>query len=140
MERLSTDPAARRRLAVHTVVLGAAFVVEAAVTIAFAVTLPTTTFLIASRVVRWAVGAVVVLFTVWQFGLRRASRAASLAPARAVAGPARGGDGVARRRSTPWLVRRSSGFGLRPQTWQARVVVAVVIAAVVAARLALFHA
>jgi hypothetical protein len=48
----------RPRITVVTVIVGVAFVVEGLVTVALALSVPTATFLVASRVSRWAVLAI----------------------------------------------------------------------------------
>lgn len=72
LERLSSDPAARRRASLATAILGAVLFVHASIAIALALILPTETFLVASKAANWALAGV-ALGLLWL--LRRQRRA-----------------------------------------------------------------
>jgi hypothetical protein len=154
-ERVAASPAGRRRLAVVTAVIGASLLVEAAGTIVLALSVPTATFLVASRIVRFAVLAAGLGTLAWY--LRRGRAGGQAAPA--AGGDESGGDGEeggadgekggpdgekggARRSGsegrprTAWFgpMRLGIGWG-RPQTWQARLLVLAVIAAIIVLRM-----
>jgi hypothetical protein len=112
-----------RKLGTFTLVVGLTAVAEAAATTILALMLPTPTFLLVSRLVRWTIlGIGVLVLSI--VGRRR-----------------RTGDGLptAERREPgegkPWFRPRRYGIGRTPQTWQGWVVVGLVVAAIVAARL-----
>jgi hypothetical protein len=148
VERVAATPGGRRRLAAATAVIGAVLLAEAAATVALALTVPTGTFLVASRIVRFAVlgGGLAIL----GWSLRRArpsgeARGGGAGAAEGAGGrgapPAAGAGGAdappagAPRERRAWFGPRRLGVGWgRPQTWQARLIVLAVIAAIVVLR------
>ena len=117
------SPAGRRKLGTFTLVVGLTAVAEAAATTILALMLPTPTFVLVSRLVRWTILGIGVLVLAL-VGRRR-----------------RNGDGLPtaerpeRGERKPWFRPRRYGIGRTPQTWQGWVVVGLVVAAIVAARL-----
>jgi hypothetical protein len=126
--RLPVIRLSRRTATVVTVIIGVSFLVEALATVSLALTMSTGAFLIASRLVRIAVFVAGAAAAAWY--LRRHA----WPPTEATAANAPAGT-----RSRTWFGPRRAGLGWgRPQTWQARVIVAAVIALIVVARV-VFH-
>jgi hypothetical protein len=118
----------RRTATVVTVIIGVSFLGEALATVSLALTMSTAAFLIASRLVRITVFVAGAAVTVWYLR-RQAGRPTGATAENAPAGT----------RSRTWFGPRRVGLGWgRPQTWQARVTVATVLALIVIARV-VFH-
>jgi uncharacterized membrane protein len=60
LARLSSDPAAKRRLSLATAIIGAVLAVHAAVVIALACALPTASFLLVSKAANWILGGAAI--------------------------------------------------------------------------------
>ncbi|MGB6535408.1 MAG: VC0807 family protein [Xanthobacteraceae bacterium] len=73
LDRLAHDPAAHRRVVQATAIVGAVLFVHAALEIALALSLPTESFLIASKAANWTLAAVAIglLLLLRQMSLRR---------------------------------------------------------------------
>jgi hypothetical protein len=110
--RMPVGSVPRRTATVVTAIVGVAFLVEAAVTVLLALSLPTGAFLIASRVVRFAI----------------------IGGALAVTGAAVRSRSTEPRGRRPWFGPRRLGIGWgAPQTWPARLVVLGVLGLLIAA-------
>jgi hypothetical protein len=130
LERAAANPATRRALTIISAVLGAGFLVEAAATAIAALTLSTGAYLVVSRLIRLGVIGTAMAVAVIIAARRRRQRASDHATA-----PDRPDPAVRQ----AWFGPRRLGVGWgRPQTWQARLVVAALVAVVVVLRL-VFH-
>jgi hypothetical protein len=121
-DRAASTAAGRRKLTVITAVMGAVFLVEGAMTVVLAFSLPTDTYLIVSRLLRWGVAVVAIGVAVVFSVLRRHQ-----------AGPA-----TTTRPKRSWFGRKGLGVGVRPQTWQGWLLTLLIVGALVVVKL-VFH-
>jgi hypothetical protein len=129
----------RRTATVVTAIIGVAFLVEAAATVVLALTVSTGVFLVAARLVRIGIFGAGVAMAAWYVRRRGQRRAAQPAESTGAAGSAPDVDRSAAADPRAWFGPRRFGVGWgRPQTWQARIIVAVILTLIVVARV-VFH-
>ncbi|MEU5059944.1 MULTISPECIES: hypothetical protein [unclassified Streptomyces] len=116
LARIGDADRLQRRLVGLTLIVGFVCLVEAGVTAALALSLPTGAFLVTSRVIRWAVaGLGVTAALVYRAWAGRGRR------------NARSGGGAEGKQA--WFGPKRHGIGWGPQTWQGRLITLAVVAA-----------